>query len=330
MSNFSKIKEALEYIDRHLDQPLSLESLAHQFHFSPYYFHRMFSIIVGKTLAVHVRDRRLMLACARLASTNQSVLTIALDSGYAFAPSFARAFKRVFGLPPSEYRRWGCTPKVITVDQMIRKFTNRLQGGIYLSPSIIKRGALTIAGLSGDGSKTGEVWSRFERLAAEKPLTNKLSDNGYEIRLYKNDGCTVHVGFAISDEPTDSAYEMFKLPPPATHPLMCTWPTAMRARTPPWIGGWRPTIKGISKGRWATLIIAWSIMMSGSAAKRQAPSLKFGYRSKKDSGQPTHQNIKKKSLHIWLPTTFSFLDRKVQYSAGAQRIAHQTFIFISA
>ena len=34
---FDNIKRALEYIDDHLNEPMSFESLAKQFHFSPYY-----------------------------------------------------------------------------------------------------------------------------------------------------------------------------------------------------------------------------------------------------------------------------------------------------
>ena len=49
-----------------------------------------------------------------------------------------------------------------------------------MCPKIIKRDSMLIAGVSGDGNKTGEVWESFMILSNEKPLTNKLSDNGYE------------------------------------------------------------------------------------------------------------------------------------------------------
>jgi len=212
LSNFSKIKEALAFIDNHLDNPISFESIAKQFHFSPYYFHRMFSVIVGKTIAVYVRDRRLLRACMQLISTDKTVLSIGLDCGFSSAQSFSRAFRTAYGLSPREYRKQGLAPSVETVDEMIMKFTNRLRGGIYLNPTIMKRGALIIAGVSGDGNQTGEVWSAFEKLSGENPLTNKLSDNGYEIRIYNGDVCTVHVGVAVSSKQTDPAYSLYELP----------------------------------------------------------------------------------------------------------------------
>ena len=212
MDNFDSIKRALLYIDSHLDEPMSFESLAKRFHFSPYYFHRMFSVIVGKSIAAHIRDRRLMHACARLAGTDESILDTALECGFSSAQAFSRVFREAYGLSPSEYRRQGLAPVAVTVDEMIMKFTNRLKGGIYLNPKIIRRGALTIAGVSGDGGRTGEVWQAFERLNKKKPLTGKLSDNGYEIRLYDGNKCTVHVGLAVSGGPGDEAYELCALP----------------------------------------------------------------------------------------------------------------------
>ena len=212
MTHFSPIKEALQYIDEHLGEALNFESLAARFHFSPYYFHRIFSAIVGKTIAAHIRDRRLLYACAQLMSTEHSVLDIGLDCGYDSAQSFSRAFKTAFGLPPAIYRKQGIAPVITTVDEMIMKFTNRLRGGIDVNPSIIRRDALLIAGVSGDGYDTGAVWQAFSALAKEKQLTNKLSENGYEVRVYDGEKCTVHVGCAVSDTRVDSAYTLVSLP----------------------------------------------------------------------------------------------------------------------
>ena len=81
-----------------------------------------------------------------------------------------------------------------------------------MNPTIIKRGAMIIAGLSGGGDKTGELWSAFDKLREETPLAGKLSDDGYEVRVYSGEECTVHVGFAVSDASVDSAFETRALP----------------------------------------------------------------------------------------------------------------------
>ena len=172
----------------------------------------MFSVITGKTITIHIRDRRLQQACRKLSETDKSILGIALDCGYNSAQSFSRIFRQVYGLPPNKYRSRGIEPVIVTVEEMIMKFTNRLKGGVYLNPKIIKQNELIIAGVSGDGDSTADVWNAFEKLSGDKPLNNKLSGNGYEIRTYDGEKCIVHVGSAVSSASVDPEYEIFRLP----------------------------------------------------------------------------------------------------------------------
>ena len=151
MKNFSRIGEALKYIDAHLDEPVTLEALAEKYYLSPFYFHKVFSSIVGKPLAAYIRDRRVLYACKLLCTTDKTILDIALDCGFQSHPSFARAFRRVQGVSPGAYRARGDQPDIISADDLIVKFTNRLQGGIFVVPSIIKRGRITVAGTCGGG-----------------------------------------------------------------------------------------------------------------------------------------------------------------------------------
>ncbi len=213
MKCFSQISESLKYIDEHLDESITLEMLSKKFFLSPFYFHKLFSIIVGKPLAAYIRDRRVLHACIQLYNTEKTILDIALDCGFHSSPSFSRTFKMVQGISPSEYRAQGYQPVIETVDELIMKFTNRLRGGIILDPNIIKRNTIIIAGTHGDGNRTGEVWNAFEKLYSEKPLGNVLSMSGYEIRVYDGSKCTVYVGYSVSSKDnTDSAYSVFELP----------------------------------------------------------------------------------------------------------------------
>jgi AraC family transcriptional regulator len=101
----TRMHRVLEHIDRHLDQPLELDSLAAVAHFSPFHFHRLFSAWMGETLGEYLRRRRLELAALRLVSQPSTpVLEIALSTGFGSAEAFARAFKARFGSSATTWR----------------------------------------------------------------------------------------------------------------------------------------------------------------------------------------------------------------------------------
>lgn len=216
MNNFYKISEAIKYIDVHLNDTLSVQSIAEQFAFSPYYFHRLFTSIVGKSMIAYVRDRRIAYACKMLNETDQKVLDIALDLGFDSAQSFSRTFKAMTGMSPTEYRDRKIAPCIVPPTELVKQFTNRLKGGILMNPNMIKKEKMILAGVSGAGDKTAELWERFMKLYKAAPPTDKLSDDSYEVRSFDSATGTesVFVGCEVSNHCKDCGeYELFQIPP---------------------------------------------------------------------------------------------------------------------
>ena len=74
-------------------------------------------------------------------------------------------------------------------------------------PTLIRRDALRIVGLTGDGNNTGKVWADFEaQCKAGKSSAKSVCDQmGYEVRFYNSEknatpGRDVHVGFNALEE----------------------------------------------------------------------------------------------------------------------------------
>jgi len=99
-----RLNRALDHLERHLDDDLSLEELAGVACFSPYHFHRIFTGMVGESLRAHVRRLRLERARHRLQFTTLSVTRVGLDAGYESPEAFSRAFRAQFGMAPSRWR----------------------------------------------------------------------------------------------------------------------------------------------------------------------------------------------------------------------------------
>jgi AraC family transcriptional regulator len=119
-----RMHRALEFIDRHLDQPLELPQIATVAHFSAFHFHRVFAAWLGETFGEYLRRRRLEVAATRLLGQPQdSVLTIALSVGFGSAEAFARAFKSRFAVTPTQWRT-----REATVRSLLRSAAHRNPG----------------------------------------------------------------------------------------------------------------------------------------------------------------------------------------------------------
>ncbi|RKP43932.1 helix-turn-helix domain-containing protein [Pararobbsia silviterrae] len=121
----------LAYIDANLDGDLSVETLSGIAHFSKFHFHRQFAAYVGVPVARYVQLMRLRLAARRLASrTGCSVLDAALDAGFDSPEAFSRAFKRVFGIAPSSFRRhpnWQVWSASFVIPHLSRELTMQVR-----------------------------------------------------------------------------------------------------------------------------------------------------------------------------------------------------------
>lgn len=107
------INRAVQYLQGHAGEPVSLEKLSEAAGFSPFHFHRIFCAFMGETVGESNRRLRLQQAAGLLAGTRQPVTTIALSTGFATASAFSRAFRKYFLCSPTEVRRSGSIPAAV-------------------------------------------------------------------------------------------------------------------------------------------------------------------------------------------------------------------------
>ncbi|MCD0503846.1 AraC family transcriptional regulator [Bordetella petrii] len=93
-----------DYIDAHLDQPLTLDVLAGVAALSTYHFARMFHASFGEPPHAWVLGRRLAQARRRLASTRDDLAGVARACGFGNASHLNRAFHQATGMTPGQYR----------------------------------------------------------------------------------------------------------------------------------------------------------------------------------------------------------------------------------
>lgn len=66
MRTIENIIATLDHIESHLDEPLTLETVADELGYSRYHLHRMFTRTVGITIHAYIRRRQLTEAAGRL------------------------------------------------------------------------------------------------------------------------------------------------------------------------------------------------------------------------------------------------------------------------
>jgi AraC family transcriptional regulator len=90
------------YIEQNYASELTLEELSSVAGFSKYHFHRIFKSVIGESLGDFIRRARLAKTSMKF-KTDERITKIAMESGYETSASFAKAFKKHFGITPREF-----------------------------------------------------------------------------------------------------------------------------------------------------------------------------------------------------------------------------------
>lgn len=105
MEYTKEIKKAMNYIENNLNEGIRLEEAAAFAGFSKYHFQRVFKRETGLNLYEYIQKRRLAEASSLLLNSNIRILDIAVYLCFESQEVFTRAFKKVYGLPPGQYRK---------------------------------------------------------------------------------------------------------------------------------------------------------------------------------------------------------------------------------
>jgi AraC-like DNA-binding protein len=106
------IPEIRDYLKKNYSDPsICLSKLSNRFHISESYLSHLFKEKTGENFSVHLENLRLSEAAKRLRSPElygkgkeQSINSLYIEVGYNSAVTFRRAFKKRFGITPSEMR----------------------------------------------------------------------------------------------------------------------------------------------------------------------------------------------------------------------------------
>lgn len=105
MSYIEQFEKAILFIEENLCSNITVEQVANVSGYSYYHFHRLFKAVIGESIGNYIRLRRLARASQELLYTDKKIIDIAISYEFETQESFCRAFKQVYGMTPTIYRK---------------------------------------------------------------------------------------------------------------------------------------------------------------------------------------------------------------------------------
>ena len=102
-----RLERALALLAGRLDAPPALEELAAAAGVSPFHFHRIWRAMTGEPVGQTVARLRIAASQQRLLAGAGTVTEVAMEGGFGTSQSFARAFRKVAGVSPSQFLTGG-------------------------------------------------------------------------------------------------------------------------------------------------------------------------------------------------------------------------------
>ena len=102
-----EMNKVLEYVRENYEESIRIEDLAKLMHLSSSQFERRFRKVFLISPTRHILNVRIRAACNLLSSTNDTIASVALESGFYDHSHFVRSLKKVMGVSPTEFRAKG-------------------------------------------------------------------------------------------------------------------------------------------------------------------------------------------------------------------------------
>ena len=101
----SQIDKIVDYIQKNIQKNIGRKEIADAVYLNPEYLSRLFKKEKGISLSEFMLQEKMKIAESLLKNTNFSVGIIASKVGYTNFSHFAQAFKKTYGVSPSDYRQ---------------------------------------------------------------------------------------------------------------------------------------------------------------------------------------------------------------------------------
>ncbi len=183
MTNKDVILKSITYIENNLKTEITVLKVAREVCYSLYHFIRLFQSITGFSPKNYIQQRRLTEAANELLNTNKKIVEIAFDFQFGSHESFTRAFRRQFGVNPTEIRNGHLLTSLPLVRPITEDYIHQSDEMRSMSPDLIELPDKILVGISfflSDKTKVPDLSKEWNRLMNEvQTIKNKIKPVRY-------------------------------------------------------------------------------------------------------------------------------------------------------
>lgn len=99
------IEDMIDWVEKNMEETPTLYKMADHVGYSEFYCSAKFHEYVGIPFKEYVFKRKLCLAAESLMNTNSLIIDVAMQYGFSSHEAFSRAFKKVYGYSPNQFRQ---------------------------------------------------------------------------------------------------------------------------------------------------------------------------------------------------------------------------------
>jgi AraC family transcriptional regulator len=141
------ISRALDFVEDNLRQEITVADMANAAGYSLYHFSRTFNGLVHHTPYDYLMRRRLSESARDLVQTDRRIIDIAFDYGFNSPETFSRAFKRMFGVQPHQWRKREWIDERLLMPRLTPAHIDHINKGDYLRPELWEKDGFRVSGV---------------------------------------------------------------------------------------------------------------------------------------------------------------------------------------
>ena len=181
MSQILSTYRAIQFIEKNLHTEIAVADMADAAAFSLYHFCRVFSQVAHHSPYDYLMRRRLSEAARELVETGKKIINIGLDYQFNNPETFSRAFKRMFGMQPSQWKKQSCLDSRCLLPAFSLAYLEHINQGDYLKPVFAQRPSMQLAGVVSlvEENEPGTIAKLWNVLKEELVRNEALSPENY-------------------------------------------------------------------------------------------------------------------------------------------------------